>query len=571
MSRFRMLVIAAAAAAATTTLALPAAAQDGGIPVESELVRARCGSCHTVDKEMRMTRISYRRATPENWERTIKRMVTLNKVELEPPDARAILKYLADHHGLAPEEAKMGANEAERRLVDFAYAADKDTSDLCGSCHAVSRVVNERRTKEEWDLLIAMHRGYYPLVDNQPMNGGQGFRRTRTAAPEPTADGRPPDPRHPMDRAIAHLAKTFPLQTPEWAAWSAGLQSPKLAGRWAISGYQPGKGPIYGAMTITADPKLPDTFVTETRYTIARTGESVRRTGRALVYTGFQWRGRGGSVQPAADEIPWREVMTVDREWKQMSGRWFTGGYDETGADVKLVRLGKDPMVLGSSVALLKAGTTNQRVRIFGANLPAAVKADEVAFGAGIRVTRVVAVTPDEITLDVDVAADARTGPRDVGFAGALEPSVLNVYSRIDGIKVTPQAGMARAGGAVFPKQLQQFEAVAIANGPDGKPGTPDDLQLGTVPVKWSLEEYTATFDDDDLKFVGTLDQTGLFTPNVDGPNPERTGNRNNIGDVWVVAELAPEGAGGKPLRARAHLLVTVPVYMRWFNAEGTK
>ena len=548
-----------------------AAAQDGGIPVESELVRTKCGSCHTVDREMRMTRISYRRATPENWERTIKRMVTLNKVDLDPADARAILKYLADHNGLAPEEAKVGASEAERRLVDFPYPADKDTADLCGSCHAVSRVVNERRTKDEWDLLIAMHRGYYPLVDNQPMNGGQGFRRTRTTAPEPAADGRPPDTRHPMDRAIAHLAKAFPLQTPEWAAWSAGMQSPKLAGRWAVSGYQPGKGPIYGAMTVTADPKLPDTFVTETRYTIARTGETVRRTGRGLVYTGYQWRGRGASPQAAADDIPWREVMTIDRDWKQMSGRWFTGGYDETGADVQLVRLGKDPMVLGSSVALLKAGTTNQRVKIFGANLPGAVKADDVAFGAGIRVTRVVAVTPDEITVDVDVAADAKTGPRDVGFAGALEPAVLNVYSRIDGIKVTPQAGMARAGGAVFPKQLQQFEAVAIASGPDGKPGTPDDLQLGTVPVKWSLEEYTATFDDDDLKFVGTLDQTGLFTPNVDGPNPDRTGNRNNIGDVWVVAELTPDGAGATPLRARAHLLVTVPVYMRWFNAEGTK
>ncbi len=62
--------------------------------------------------------------------------------------------------------------------------------------------------------------------------------------------------------------------------------------------------------------------------------------------------------------------------------------------------------------------------------------------------------------------------------------------------------------------------------------------------MKWSLEEYTATFDDDDLKFVGTLDQTGLFTPNVDGPNPSRTGNRNNIGDVWVVAEVTPDGAG---------------------------
>ena len=133
--------------------------------------------------------------------------------------------------------------------MDFSYPADKDTADLCGACHAVSRVVNERRTKEEWDLLVAMHRGYYPLVDNQPMGGGQGFRRTRSAAPEPAADGRPPDPRHPMERAIAHLTKAFPLQTPEWAAWSAGMQAPKLAGRWAISGYQPGKGPIFGSMT----------------------------------------------------------------------------------------------------------------------------------------------------------------------------------------------------------------------------------------------------------------------------------------------------------------------------------
>ena len=62
---------------------------------------------------------------------------------------------------------------------------------------------------------------------------------------------------------------------------------------------------------------------------------------------------------------------------------------------------------------------------------------------------------------------------------------------------------MARVGGAVFPKQLQQFEAVGISNGPDGKPDTADDLNLGIVNVKWSLEEYTATFGDDDLQFVG--------------------------------------------------------------------
>jgi quinohemoprotein amine dehydrogenase len=131
---------------------------------------------------------------------------------------------------------------------------------------------------------------------------------------------------------------------------------------------------------------------------------------------------------------------------------------------------------------------------------------------------------------------------------------------------------MARVGGNVFPKQLQQFEAAGISNGLDGKPDTPDDLNLGLVNVKWSLEEYTATFGDDDLQFVGSLDQKGLFTPSGDGPNPKRSGNRNNIGDVWVVAELAATGdskTAAQPLRARAHLLVTVPIYMAWFETEG--
>ena len=78
------------------------------------------------------------------------------------------------------------------------------------------------------------------------------------------------------------------------------------------------------------------------------------------------------------------------------------------------------------------------------------------------------------------------------------------------------------------------------------------------------MEEYAATYDDDDMKFVGALDAaTGRFTPNVDGPNPARKGSRNNIGDVWVVATYTPSG-GGADCAARAHLLVTVPLYMRF-------
>jgi len=548
---------------------------DDGIPVRNDLVRAKCGSCHASDARQRMSRISYRRATPENWERTIKRMVTLNKASLDPADARAILKYLADHQGLAPEEERPIAFEAERRMVEYTYAADKDTSDTCSSCHTMARVLAERRTREEWELLVAMHRGYYPLVDNQPMNSGQGFRRTRPAQTEPGPDGRPPDNRHPMDKAIEHLAKALPLTTPDWATWSAAMQSPKLTGRWAVVGAALGKGAVYGTVVVTPDPSAPDNFITETRYTFARTGESLTRAGKAIVYTGYQWRGRGGEGQP------WREVLFVERDWRSMWGRWYTGAYDETGIDVTLVRLGSDPTVFGPSVTALKTSSNAVPVKIFGANLPATAKAEDIGFGQGVSVARVVSARPEEITVEVNVAAGAAIGPRDVSVGGAVKPSALVVYDKIDGLKVNPAAGMARVGGNVFPKQFQQFEAVGINYGLDGKPDTADDLDLGIVNVKWSLEEYPATFGDDDVQFVGTLDQNGLFTPNGDGPNPKRTGNRDNVGDVWVVAELATgSGAGtngtngsaaaaAKTVRARAHLLVTVPIYMAWFETEG--
>ena len=96
--------------------------------------------------------------------------------------------------------------------------------------------------------------------------------------------------------------------------------------------------------------------------------------------------------------------------------------------------------------------------------------------------------------------------------------------------------------------------------------GTDDDVDLGVVDATWSMEEYSATFDDDDIEFVGEIDaRTGFFTPALDGPNPERSGNRNNIGDVWVIANFSPpEGQANRPLQARAHLIVTVPLYMRW-------
>jgi quinohemoprotein amine dehydrogenase len=141
------------------------------------------------------------------------------------------------------------------------------------------------------------------------------------------------------------------------------------------------------------------------------------------------------------------------------------------------------------------------------------------------------------------------------------------VHDRVDRIEVEPSRGMARVGGVVAAKQYQQFHAVAWHDGPDSEAGTGDDLNLGVLEPTWSLEEYSATYGDEDLRYVGAVDQTGLFTPAVDGPNPERNGNRNNIGDVWVVASFTPDGRD-TPLRGRALLVVTVPVYLQFDSWE---
>jgi quinohemoprotein amine dehydrogenase len=559
-----------AAATAPQAPAQPATASDEGLPVTDAEVQKACGGCHARDDKGRMTRISYRRASPENWELTLRRMMSLNDVPLAPDAARRILKYLSDQHGLAPEEARPAMFDAERRLVDYVYTADQEIHQLCSTCHSMGRVISERRTKDEWVALMTMHRYYYPLIDG----ASGGFRRSGRGGGTggrgrgaPTATDNQ-DTRQPVEKAQDHLAGAFPLMSAEWTSWSAAMRSPRLAGRWALAGYEVGKGPIYGELTIADRPGITDAFVTDGRFAYTRTGEVFARRSRAVVYTGFQWRGR--SADTPDDQGTWREVLFIERDGQEIKGRWFTGAHDEIGIDVTLRRVSSGPIVAGTDLRALRAGASGQRLRVFGANLPQQLAPGDLDLGQGIKVSRIVSAAADALAVDLDVAADARLGPRDVSIGGSTRPAAIVVYSRLDGIKVEPQAGMARLGGAAFPKRLQQFEARAFANGPDGRSGTQDDVDLGIVDARWTLEEYSATFKDDDVQFVGELGPNGLFTPNVDGPNPKRSGNRNNVGDVWVVATHAPGGpdAPARPLRARAHLLVTVPLYMDWGPRE---
>jgi hypothetical protein len=59
--------------------------------------------------------------------------------------------------------------------------------------------------------------------------------------------------------------------------------------------------------------------------------------------------------------------MMVDRDWRSMEGRWFSGGYDEVGIDVKLERVGNETRVLGHrSHGALDKGASAQELKIYG-------------------------------------------------------------------------------------------------------------------------------------------------------------------------------------------------------------
>src|SRR5262249_26647905 len=121
--------------------------------------------------------------------------------------------------------------------------------------------------------------------------------------------------------AVDYLSEKQPLITPEWAAWKAAMRAPRLAGTWLISAYEPGKGRVFGQMTITPG-ATDDVFNTATQLTYASSGATVKATGKSIAYTGYSWRGRESSATPSvlpktepAAPVPTSSAMPA--EWKE--------------------------------------------------------------------------------------------------------------------------------------------------------------------------------------------------------------------------------------------------------------
>lgn len=548
-----------------------------GIPVTNQLVKQYCSACHEQNDEGHMSRISYSRKSPEGWELSLKRMIRLNNVVVEPEEAKEIVRYLANDHGLTRNEAKQSLYDAERRVHWSEEEHDEAMRESCAECHTLGRVFSQYRDEDEWKHLKNTHLAFFPLAQWQAF-GSRG--RWRGGDGENEGGGQRPRGDR-ADQVLAELAKSQPLMTPEWESWSVNRREVPVAGTWTVLGHEIGRGDLVGTVEIRRVEE--DGF--ETTWKLTRgDGSQMEREGKGLLYAGYSWRGRSTSTAEGEPESL-REVLLLSDDWNHFEGRLFYGGYNEIGVDVELFRQTQNPTVFGVEGGELVIPSTAEVV-VHGTGFAESLSPADFHLGAGITVTNVARASSSKATLTVEVGPTT-PGKREVSIGPKRGPEAILLYDTIDYVRIEPTEGFSRVGGTMRPKQIERFEGVAMNRGADGKLWTDDDVRIKVVPVRWSLEEFPVRPNDDDLAYVGQLDPTtGVFTPGLDGPNPSRRWQANNIGDVYVVAEttlsvpVRPDEDADpyqsaaevtfeeREFRARGHLLVTVPLYVQWDRFE---
>ena len=123
-----------------------------------------------------------------------------------------------------------------------------------------------------------------------------------------------------------------------------------------------------------------------------------------------------------------REVMSLSADQLSADGRWFWGQYQEFGMDVKMERASSDPTLISVDRLSLKTGSKGVHVRVIGDNLPEHVATADLDFGSGVTVQKIVSNTSGEVVAEVDVAADALPGRRDIVLHRAVLPRAIAVY-----------------------------------------------------------------------------------------------------------------------------------------------
>ncbi len=222
------------------------------------------------------------------------------------------------------------------------------------------------------------------------------------------------------------------------------------------------------------------------------------------------------------------------------------------GGDWSATRATGPGALLFATPGALQVGKT-QQVTLVGRGLEG-----PVSFGPGTS-AKVVSRTGSVVTVSVTANASAAPGLRTVRVGKLGRADLFAVYSKIDRIQVEPGYAIGRVGGGKTDAVTAQFEAVGYLDGPPDAAGKQSEVRLGALPASWSVVPFDAQAEQaQDVRFCGTIDQNGRYTPAGAGPNPQRKYSGNNVGNLYVVAKVQD---GGREVEGRSHLIVTV---QRW-------
>ena len=500
------------------------------VPPGGELVRSYCSGCHH-ETAGRFERISDIRKTPEGWLMTLFRMRQVHGLVLEDGVRDALVRYLADTQGLAPSEAAAGRFALERRPNARDLDLGPELNVMCGRCHSLARVSLQRRDEAEWRKLAHTHVGQWASIEYSASGRDRPWFKIATESVPP------------------QLAARYPLASAAWSEWQK-RPAADLSGAWVVVGRVSGGQDFYGTARIERDAAGDYTASYDLTDAdgIARSGGS-----KAIVYTGYEWRGRADVGGRSL-----REVYAASADGNRLAGRWFDAEHDEEGGEWLAVREDGAPRVLAVIPRSLRAGSsaavTLVGVGLAGADGSHGAKASTLSFGEGVTVSDVKREA-HVIHAQVNVADSAPAGLR-APSAGAPDSSQgqLAIYRQIDQIDVVPAYAIARVGGGRVAPVSAQFEAMASTRLPGG-----ELLALGPVRADWASAPFDAEARrTEDEKFAGHFDQRGCFLPASAGPNPAREYSGDNVGNLTVLARADD---GGRTVEGHGHLIVTV---QRW-------
>ncbi|MBV1789988.1 quinohemoprotein amine dehydrogenase subunit alpha [Marinobacterium sp. D7] len=495
-----------------------------------QIIRDRCLACHTESGDRStpsFSRISEQRKTPEGWQFTINRMINLRGLDISADEKRELIRYLADTQGLAPSEAEPFRYLLEQDTNLVEEGGDPALAETCARCHSAARFGLQRRTTEEWQLLVNFHMGQFPTTEFHSLARDRKWYEIA------------------HDEVAVKLGEQYPLLTPAWDNWKQAVKT-DLDGRWRVTGFVPGKGEYDAWMSASKADDGRYNLTLEGQYT---DGSPLSGSGKATVYTGYEWR-----ATLDIDGVKMRQVMAADAKGESMKGRMFLAAEREIGGALNAVKDTQAAAVVAVMPSYLRVGESTE-LTIIGQNLNG-----DVDLGPGVKVEKLLDRSDDRIHLIAK--ATGSEGVQSIQVGKAELASGLAVYSELARVDVMPKNAVARIGGlSQMPKVRTAYRAVGYSAGVDGKPGTEDDLRLGYMPASWSIkpaDEIAA--EDKDAQFAGSIDAAGIFTPGDDGPNPQRKMSANNVGRLTVVANVEE---AGKQVAGEGSLIVSVPDFVR--------